>query len=129
MIRSFVVERMHDTRARFALAILVLVASGCTTQVRMAPLVDGLVPRPPDAPIAWITDEVELPPHEEVARISVHIESTFFVRASEEQALEKVREEARRAGADAVVDVRFKRSTILETQALHATATAIRFRR
>lgn len=113
-----------------ALLILgALVAGGCTSTVaQISPLGKTHPAKAADAPIA--VHERELPSRrfERIARLDVHVEKTGFMASDLREALPKLKELARRAGADAIIEVREQRSSVaVETKIYHVTATAIRY--
>lgn len=108
------------------LAALALTAGCHSLHGAYMPLGPALPPRPPDAPVQVYLDG-RLPEGEwhPVARLDVRLERTGFVPAPRAEALYELRRQARLAGADAVIDVRERRSWHLETRSYRVSAVAV----
>jgi uncharacterized protein YbjQ (UPF0145 family) len=62
-----------------------------------------------------------------IARLDAHYEKTTFLTTYRATAIAELMKQARAVGADAIIEVDEKRSSVGETQILHVTATAIRY--
>lgn len=66
-------------------------------------------------------------PFERISRIDVHLEKTHFIYSDLEDALPKPQKQARLSGADAIIDIKERKSSVGDTQIYHVTATEIIF--
>ncbi len=66
-------------------------------------------------------------PYSKVARLDVHLEKTGFVTSNLENALPELKRQARLAGCDAIIEIRERRSQLLETMVYHVTAVGARY--
>lgn len=112
--------------------VIGLLLAGCTTaQASFTPIAKGqpLAPRAADYPIeVFEGEQAPVRPYDEVATLDVHLEATHFITFSFADALPRLKEQARAAGADAIMAIRETRSRLLETSIYHLTAKAIRYR-
>jgi len=67
-------------------------------------------------------------PYVKVARVDAHREMTGFTKPAKEELLPELREQGCLAGADALIDLRETRSSLVEARGYHLTATAIAWR-
>ena len=123
-----VAARTHAARPAAAAALLAAIfAAGChSLHGGFARLGPALPPRPADAPVQVYLDGLPEGEWQPVARLDVRLERTGFVPAPRAEALYELRRQARLAGADAVIDVRQRRSWHLETRSYHVSGTAVR---
>jgi hypothetical protein len=63
-----------------------------------------------------------------VSRLDVHMEKTFFISSSLDDALPELRRQACLSGADAIIDIDEHSSSLVETRIYHVTATGIRYK-
>jgi hypothetical protein len=113
--------------ALFAVAALAL--GGCaTTQSTAFPIGDRIHPPKPAAAVVQIfKDSNPTRKYEPVARLNVHLEKTFFIQSAFEEARPQLEDLARRAGADAVIQVEEKKTRLNETFIYNVSATAVVF--
>jgi len=114
---------------RYLLLILMAcLVTACTTQANFTPLGSSYAAYSAEHPIeVFQEDEQPAKPYSEIGRLDIHLEATHFITFSLEDALEKMKIEAREAGADGIIEINEKRSRILETSVYHVSATAIRY--
>jgi hypothetical protein len=62
-----------------------------------------------------------------ISRLDVHLEKSFFSPLDYDNALPELKKQACRSGADAVVDIKERSSSIGETRVFHVTATGIKY--
>jgi len=111
-----------------SLWILVLLAVSCsTTQSHRTLLGKTYPPKPAEAEIEVFQTGQPTRPFERIARLVVHVEKSFFVSSSLENALPELKKQARLAGADAVIEIEENWSTVVETKIYNVTATGIRY--
>lgn len=109
-------------------ALLLLVATACTTQSRYSPLGKSFPPRPETAAVEIFQTGAPARPFDRVSRLDVHLEKTHLVPSSFSDALPELEKQARLSGADAIIEIRETRSSVGETRIYHVTATGIRYR-
>jgi hypothetical protein len=112
-----------------AVAFFALAMTGCSIQSRHTMLVSRHVSKPPDCHIEFYTKGHPSREYERLSRLDTHIERTYYVRSHLEDALPMLRKEACASGADAVIDIEERSSSInlRETSIYHVTATAVRY--
>jgi hypothetical protein len=105
-----------------------LASAGCMTEQARYSFIDKSYPaRPAGSDVEVFTGAPPTRAFTRVARLDVHIERTYFVSTSLDEALPKLKEQARRAGSDAIVDIVEKRSSVGEAKVYHVTAIGIRY--
>ena len=110
---------------KVTLLLIILTITACsTTQSRFVPLGSAQSPKPEDHPVQIFREKE---PDRPFTRIDVHLEKTHFISSDFADALPKLRKEARLSGADAVIDIKERKSSVGETQIYHVTATGIKF--
>jgi hypothetical protein len=110
------------------LAILCVVACA-TSQSGFRPLGTEKYPaKPADAAVEVFEGQVPSRAFDRIARLDAHYEKTHFIATNRSTAIAELKKQARAAGADAIIDIEEKRSIVGETQILHVTASAIRYR-
>jgi uncharacterized protein YbjQ (UPF0145 family) len=62
------------------------------------------------------------------AQVEAHMEKTHFIPSSFAEAEVLLQEQARRAGADAVIEIKEQRSRVGETLIYHVSGTAVCYR-
>ena len=117
----------HVTRTGVGFLLLLCLPSCATTQSRFAPLGPAHAPRAAGSTVDVYHEGLPSRPFVRVARLDVHIERTHFVGSSLKSAMPELLKQARQAGADAIVEIRERRSTIGETKAYHVTATGVKY--
>lgn len=118
---------MKRNRRALALALGVLLVGSCTLQSRFVALEDPYSPLPNAYPIEIILSGVPTRPYKRIARLDVHLERTHFLTSDLDDALPELKEQARRSGSHAVIEIEERRSSILETTVYHVTAIGIRY--
>jgi hypothetical protein len=110
-------------------AALILICASCaTTTSQFSPLGKTYPPRPAGFQVEVFERGLPARAFERIARLDVHLEKTTFVGSGLTDALPRLKEQARLAGADAIIEIHERFSTIsLETKVYHVTATAIRY--
>ncbi len=111
------------------LAVVLGWCAGCTTtQAQFRHLGQVYPAKPANFVVEVFTDDLPARPFERIARLDVHLEKTTFVGSGLKDALPLLREQARLAGADAVIEIQEQRSSVaFETRIYHVTASAIRY--
>ena len=74
-----------------------------------------------------VLDTLPSRPYTEIARLDVHMEEAFFAQPALKDMMPELLRQARLAGADAIINVKERKSVINETRSLHVTATGIKF--
>jgi uncharacterized protein YbjQ (UPF0145 family) len=64
-------------------------------------------------------------PVRRISRLDVHLEKTHFMTSSLEDALPELKKQACLSGADAIIELNERSSSVGETQIYHVTATGI----
>ena len=116
------------SRARLALAGLVLLAGCVTHRSQFTPLAGPQPPRAEGCEVEIFHDRRPDRAFLPVARIDVHIEYSLWSRPSLDDAAREVKRQACLAGADAVIDLEERRGAHIETKRYHVTATGIKYR-
>ena len=113
----------------FAVVCFAIGSMGCSIQSRHTMLVDHYVSKPSDCHIEFFTEGHPSREYEPISRLDTHIERTYYVRSHLEDALPMLRKEACASGADAVIDIDERGSSInlRETSIYHVTAIAVRY--
>jgi hypothetical protein len=115
--------------AIIAVAFAALAAGCATTEGRYSPLGNArYAPRDANAPVELFRSAAPTRPFDRIARLDVHIERTAWIPSGIDDAMPELLRQARRAGADAIIEFDERRSQIIETKVYHITATAIRYR-
>jgi hypothetical protein len=119
---------MNATRRALGLCLIVLLTASCSsTQSRYVMLGRPYAPRPEGYDVQVFRDGPPQRPFVRISRLDVHVEKTYFMRPSFEDAVAELKEQARLSGADAIIDVQERSSTLNETGIYHVTATGIRY--
>jgi hypothetical protein len=109
-------------------AFVVALTSGCmTVQPAAFPIGRQRPARPEQSPVQLFKDAPPSRPYEEVARLNVHIEKTFFIPSAFAEALPQLEKLARQNGADAIISVQEKKSRLNETFIYNVSAIAVVF--
>jgi len=107
---------------------IVAVTSGCmSVQPAAFPIGKQRSPRPEQSPVQLFKDTLPSRPYEEVARLNVHIEKTFFIPSAFPEALPQLEKLARQNGADAIISVSEKKTRLNETFIYNVSAIAVAF--
>ena len=103
---------------------------GCGTPMpgKLTRLSGNYPPKPKEFKVEVFEGSPPSRPFEEIARLDVHIEQTFFASPNLKDALPELLKQARLAGADAIINITERKNSLNETRVLHATATGIRFK-
>lgn len=112
-----------------AVSLFSLVITGCSSQSRHTMLVPHYDPKPAHCHIDFFTQDRPSRQFERISRLDVHIERTYYVRSQLDDALPELSKEACASGADAVMDIEERSSSInlRETNIYHVTGTGIRY--
>lgn len=121
------------TRSLASLGLLVLLLtlgagmSGCATSRGTAfPIGEKSYPaKAANFPIAVFSDSLPERPFVRIARLNYHSEKTFFAPTLYQVALEELKEQARKAGADAIVELKESKSSLNETKIYNLSAVGI----
>lgn len=120
-------QRLMKLAKHMLMAVLTMALSSCmTTQGHFTPLGGPLQPKPPGTEVQVYRIGLPARPFTRVARLDAHIEKTHLIPPSFAEARRVLEEQARLAGADAVIEVQEKRSFVGETLTYHVTG--IRYR-
>jgi len=63
-----------------------------------------------------------------IARIDAHLEKSHFIKSDFEDALPELKKQACLSGADAIIEIQERSSSVLETKIYHVTATGIKYK-
>lgn len=111
------------------LALLPLVAlaivSCATSQGTFVPTGPARPAKPEGTPVAVFKEESPGRPFTRVALVEAHLEKTSFIPSNYSEAEALLIEQARLAGADAIIEIKEKRSMVGETLIYHVSGTAI----
>lgn len=112
----------------FILAVGFLV--GCASTQSRYVLLGAAYPPLPEGTEVQVIREGHHPdrPFVRVSRLDVHLEKTHFISSGLEDALPELKRQARRSGAEAIIEIQEQRSQVGETKIYHVTATGIRYR-
>jgi hypothetical protein len=109
-------------------AFVVALTSGCVSvQPAAFPIGRQRPARAEHSPVQLFKDAPPSRPYEEVARLNVHIEKTFFIPSAFAEALPQLEKLARQNGADAIISVQEKKSRLNETFIYNVSAIAVAF--
>jgi hypothetical protein len=107
---------------------LLALAAGCASTLGHHEFFDqDYAARPANAPVEVFVTGEPARPYSKVARLDVHLEKTGFVTSNLENALPELKRQARLAGCDAIIEIRERRSQLLETMVYHVTAVGARY--
>jgi hypothetical protein len=111
-----------------AIALLTLLSACASSQSGFTPTSQAAPPRPMDHEIEVFKGE-DLPDrkYHVVATLDVHHEATHFIKREFDDAVEELKQQARGAGGDAIIQIVEANSSYLETSIYHVTAKAIRY--
>jgi len=118
-------------RARYALGVLFvcMLASSCaTTQSRYVMLGQTYPPRSIDCDVEVFKTSVPSKGFIKIARIDAHLEKSHFIKSDFEDALPELKKQACLSGADAIIEIQERSSSVLETKIYHVTATGIKYK-
>jgi hypothetical protein len=106
-----------------------IVLSSCATrQGTFVPLGPSRSPKAADAPVEVFRSGHPARGFTRVAQVEAHMEKTHLIPSSFAEAEAVLQEQAGRAGADAVIEIREQRSHVGETLIYHASGTAVCYR-
>lgn len=118
---------MNVIRRALALCLTIVVVASCaTTQSRYSMLGDSFSPRPEGYDVQ-VFQETPQRSFVRISRLDVHLEKTYLIGSSLDDALQELKKQARLSGADAIVDVKEYFSRVGETKMYHVTATGIHY--
>ncbi|MDQ8202915.1 hypothetical protein [Pelagicoccus sp. SDUM812003] len=83
--------------------------------------------KPKDAAVDVFREELPSRDYQEIARLNVHLEKTFFIKSAFAEALPRLQQLAREQGADAIIEIEEERSQLNETFIYNVKAVAIVF--
>lgn len=107
---------------------IVLVMSACAvSQGQRVWFGSEYPPWPQDHPVEVFQDDPPTRPFVRVSRLDVHIEKSDFRKASLQEALPELMNQARLSGADAIIEIQERRTWVVGSRAYHVTATGIRY--
>lgn len=120
---------MNANRNILLLCLLALFLVSCSTVQSRYSMLDDSYPAKPESYEVQVYYHDNLPqrPFARISRIDVHLEKTHFRDSALEDAMPELKNQARLSGADAIIEIREKFSSRLETSIYHVTATGIRF--
>ena len=107
------------------LTALIFLPACSATQSRFSFIGQEYVALSDDAPIEVLTEPPQRP-FVKVSRLDVHLEKTHFIGSSLKNALPLLKEQARHSGANAIMDIKERNSTVGETRIYHVTAIGIK---
>jgi hypothetical protein len=106
---------------------LVAMASCATNQGRYMKLAENVAARDADCMVDVFKVGLPIKNYIKVSRLDVHLEKTHFRRPTFDDAIDELRKQACLSGADAIIDVEERSSSILETGVYHITATGVKY--
>ena len=122
---------MTVTQRSLALGWCVLTALlvvSCATQLsRFSFLGETYPPKPESYDVQIFRQGLPTQPFVRISRLDVHVERTGFSQATFKTALPELKRQARRSGADAIVEIEEKTSMVGETRIYHVTAIGIHY--
>ena len=122
------IATMRKKLCFLALLSHVLFIAACSSeQARYTPLGSGYPPLPNDYPVEIFRYSLPDKSFERIARLDVHLEKSNFRNPSFEETVPKLIDQARLSGSHAIIEVKERRSSLIETQVYHVTATGIRY--
>ena len=95
---------------------------------RFSRLSGNYPPKPNDYTIEVIEGAAPTRPFEEIARLDVHIEHSFFDTPALKEVMPELLKQARLSGADAIINIQERRHVLNESRVLHVTATGIKYK-
>jgi hypothetical protein len=98
-----------------------------TTQSRYSMHDKSYSPKPKNYDVQIFHPQMPQRPFIRISRLDVHLEKSYFIGSSLDDALPELKKQARLSGADAIIEIRQRSSMIIETRVYHVTATGIRF--
>jgi hypothetical protein len=113
-----------------AVLVLTLLCSACTSMSRQGHymVLDRPYPsRSPDCSVELFMEKLPSRPFTKVSRVDVHLEETFFGSPGFQDALSELKKQACLSGADAIIEVRQRRSRVVEAEVYHVTAIGIKY--
>ncbi len=111
------------------LFVLSVILTSCSTsQSRYVLLNERHTALAEDVEIEVFKDSLPERPFERISRLDVHLEKSHFVSSDFDNALPLLKKEARMSGADGIIEVKERSSSVLETKVYHVTAIGIRFK-
>ncbi len=112
----------------FIVMLGVLLLSGCSSMQSRFTYLDKSYPAlSADAAVEVFYDQLPTRPFVKVARLDVHLEKTHFLKSDLQDALPSLEQQARRAGANAIIEIKERTSKLNETKIYHVTAIGIRY--
>ena len=118
---------MNVIRKALVLCLMIVVVASCaTTQSRYSMLGDSFSPKPEGYDVQ-VFQEIPQRSFVRISRLDVHLEKTYLIGSSFDDALQELKKQARLSGADAIVDVKEYFSRVGETKMYHVTATGIHY--
>lgn len=127
MNNNLVVNIYRKNRFIYTVVLLLTMISCASSQSRYVLLEQRYVPLSADFEIKVYKDSLPEKKFKRVSRLDVHLEKSHFVSSDLDNALPLLKKEARMSGAHAIIDIKERRSAVLETKIYHVTATGIRF--
>jgi hypothetical protein len=103
-----------------------LLAACATTQSRFVPLGAAYAPLPAKTPVDVFKTGMPDKPFVRVARLDVHLERSF-AKMTVDDALPELIRQAQLAGANGIIEVDVRHSSVGETSIFHVSAVGIRF--
>ncbi|MCH6256765.1 hypothetical protein MLD52_09420 [Puniceicoccaceae bacterium K14] len=121
-------KRPRTLNTLIALALCVSLAACVSSQTTSFKIDDRDFPEKPDS-FEIVVFEDELPDSEftRIAHLNYHIEKTFFGPSGLKAAFDDLKKQARKVGADAIIEVKKTRSMLNETLIFNVSAVAIVF--
>jgi len=118
---------MPNGYKRLTLFVCILISTACATTQGRYTVIDASYPaRSENCQVKVLTDAPKNP-FKKISRLDVHLEKTHFIGSSLEDALPEITKQACLSGADAVIDLEERSSSVGETQIYHVTAIGIRY--
>jgi hypothetical protein len=117
------------SKALSCLLALGLVASCATKHGAMTPLGPLRSPLAGDRAVQIFRSGAPARAYTRLALVTAHLEKTGFLPSTFEEAVPLLEVEARRAGADAVIEVKETRSRVGETLIYNVSGTAVGYER
>ncbi len=111
-----------------AVSLLTMVISSCSTlQGRYKIIGEKYPPKPNNYEVEIFRESLPERDFIRVSKLEVHSEKSQFCGNALENVLPELKKQARLSGADAIIEIKEKRSRVVEFNMFHVTATGIRY--
>ena len=122
-------HRFVTSGSKLLITLATMALAACTGTAAKFSAMPGKSYPPKDESFEVAVFESVLPSQtfERIARIDVQMEMTSSAETSLQDAIPELKRQARRAGADAIIDIRLKRSKVGDVTVFQVSAMGIRY--